>query len=110
MGVGCGQSHAAALRARQVMAKQEATTRPCPRTVLVCCATLLTTGPSTPKIFEETVAQDLVPPPPPPPFFSPIFEHVFGCQTCDKAEGEPSVGCAVSRPDAGTLRWLPAPL
>lgn len=66
------------------MAKQEATTRPCPRTVLVCCATLLTTGPATPKIFEETVAQDLVRPPRPLP--SPPLPNT--CLGCHRAQGE----------------------
>mmetsp|Transcript_19495 Transcript_19495/g.58933 ORF Transcript_19495/g.58933 Transcript_19495/m.58933 type:complete len:381 (-) Transcript_19495:390-1532(-) len=56
-----------------VLAKTEASTRPCPRTVLVCCAALLTTGPATPKIFEETVAQDLV------HFLLNSFEDGHGC-------------------------------
>ena len=45
---------------RQVLARQEAGTRPVPRTVLVCCAALTTVGPQTKGIFSESAGADLV--------------------------------------------------
>lgn len=56
-----------------VLAKTEGTTRPCPRIVLVCCSSLAITGPSTPKIFDESVGQDLV------HFLLNSFEDSHGC-------------------------------
>ena len=44
----------------QVMARQEAGTRPVPRTVLVCCSSLIATGPTTKQIFAESAGSDLV--------------------------------------------------
>lgn len=56
-----------------VLAKTEGSMRPCPRIVLVCCSSLATTGPSTPKIFDEAVGQDLV------HFLLNSFEDSHGC-------------------------------
>lgn len=44
----------------QVLARQEAGTRPVPRTVLVCCAALTAVGPQTKGIFSEAAGADLV--------------------------------------------------
>jgi hypothetical protein len=56
-----------------VLARQEAGTRPVPRTVLVCCAALTTIGPQTKGIFSESAGADLV------TFLLNSFEDAHGC-------------------------------
>jgi hypothetical protein len=56
-----------------VLARQEAGTRPVPRTVLVCCSSLIATGPGTKGIFSEAAGADLV------TFLLNSFEDAHGC-------------------------------
>ena len=54
------ERHISGLPVLQSVCKNETSTRPCPRLVLVCCTALVTRGLETEGLFLEEAPQDLV--------------------------------------------------